>query len=41
MKSIEVTANSNAEYNKDSNKEDPKFKVGDRVGISKYKTFFC
>ena len=29
-----------AEYNEDSNEKDPKFKVGDRVRISKYKNIF-
>ena len=29
------------EYNEDSNKEDPKFKVGDHVRISKYKNIFA
>ena len=33
MKPIEVTSNSYAEYNEDSNKKDPKFKVGDRVRV--------
>ena len=35
MKPIDVTSNSYAEYNEDSNKKDPKFKVGDRIRISK------
>ena len=35
MKSIDVTSNSYAEYNDDSNEKDPTFKVGDRVRISK------
>ena len=35
MKPIGVTSNSYAEYNEDSNKKDPKFKVGDRIRISK------
>ena len=30
-----------AEYNKDSNKKSPKFKVGDYVRISKYKNIFA
>ena len=30
-----------AEYNKDSNKKHPKFKVGDYVRISKYKNIFA
>ena len=39
MKTIDVTSDSYAEYNEDFNKKDPKFKVGDHVRISKYKTF--
>ena len=39
MKPIDVTSDSYAEYNEDSNKKDPKFKIGDHVRISKYKTF--
>ena len=41
MKPIDVTSNSYAEYNENSNKKDPKFKVGDRVRISKYKNIFA
>ena len=37
MKSIDVTYNSYVDYNEDFNKNDPKFKVGDRVRISKNK----
>ena len=37
MKPIDVTSDSFAEYNEDSNKKNPKFKVGDHVRISKYK----
>ena len=40
MKPIDVTSDSYAEYNKDSNEKDPKFKVGDHVRISKYKKTF-
>ena len=40
MKPINVTSGSYAEYNVDSNEKDPKFKVGDRVRISKYKKNF-
>ena len=40
MKPIDVTSDSYAEYNEDSNEKDPKFKVGDRVTISKYKNIF-
>ena len=41
MKTTDVTSDSSAEYNEDSNKKDPKFKVGDRVRISKYKNIFA
>ena len=40
MKPIEVTSDSYAECNKDFNKKDPKFKVGDHVRIPKYKNIF-
>ena len=35
MKPIDVTNDWYAEYNENSNKNDPKFKLGDRVRISK------
>ena len=35
MKPSDVTSDSYAEYSKDSNEKDPKFKVGDHVRISK------
>ena len=41
MKPIDVTGDSYVEYNKDFNKKDPKFKVGDHVRISKYKNIFA
>ena len=41
MKPIDVTSNSYAEYNEDSNEKDPKFKVGDHAKISKYKNIFA
>ena len=41
MKPIDITSDSYAEYNEDSNEEDPKFKVGDCARISKYKKHFC
>ena len=41
MKPIEVTNDSYAEYNEDSNKRNPKFKFGDHVRISKYKNIFA
>ena len=40
MKQIDVTSDSYAEYN-DSNITKPKFKVGDRVRILKYKNIFA
>ena len=36
MKPIDVTSDSYAEYNEDSNENDPKLKVGDCVRISIY-----
>ena len=41
MKPMDVTSDSYAEYNEDSNEKDPKFKDGDHVRISKYKNFFA
>ena len=41
MKPIDVTDDSYAEYNEDFNKKDPKFKFGDHVRISKYKSIFA
>ena len=41
MKPIDVTSDSYAEYNEDSNKRDPKYKVGDHVRILKYKNIFA
>ena len=41
MKPTEVTSGSYAEYNEDSNQNEPKFKAGDQVRISKYKTVFA
>ena len=41
VKPIEVTDDSLAEYNEESNKRNPKFKVGDHVRISKYKNVFA
>ena len=40
MKPIDVTDDSDAKCNEDSNKKDPKFKVGDHIKISKYKNIF-
>ena len=41
MKAIDVMGDSYAEYNENSSKKDPKFKVGDNVRISKYKNIFA
>ena len=41
MKPIDVTSNFYAEYNEDSNEKDPKFKVGNHVRFSKYKSIFA
>ena len=40
-KPIDVTSDSSAEYNEDSNEKVPKFKVGDHVRSSKYKNIFA
>ena len=41
LKPVDVTSDSYAEYNEDSNEKELKFKVGDRVRISKYKNIFA
>ena len=41
MKSVDVGDDSFAEYNKESNEKDPKFKLGDHVRISKFKNVFA
>ena len=41
MKPVDVKNDSFAEYNEKSNEKDPKFKVGDHVRISKYKSVFA
>ena len=41
MKQIVVTSDSYAECNEDYIEKDPKFKVGDRVRIQKYKNIFA
>ena len=38
---IDVTGDSYVEYNEESNKKNPKFKIGDHVRISKYKNIFA
>ena len=40
IKPIDVTSDSYAEYNEDSNVTKPKFKVDDHARISKYKNIF-
>ena len=40
MKPIDITDDFFAAYNEESNQRDPKFTVGDRVRISKYKNIF-
>ena len=41
MKPIDIKSDSFAEYNEEYNEKDPKFKVVDRVRISKYKNIFA
>ena len=41
LKPIDVTSDSYAEDNEDSNETNPNFKVGDHVRISKYKNIFA
>ena len=41
MKPIDVKDNTNINADKEINYKDPKFKVGDRVRISKYKNIFA
>ena len=41
MKPIDVTNDSFVEHNEESNKKDPKFRVGDHVRISKDKNIFA
>ena len=41
IKTIDVTDDSYVECNEDFNKKDPKFKVDDRVRVSKYKNIFA
>ena len=41
MKPIDVKDNTYINTNKEFNNKDPKFKVGDRVRISKYKKIFA
>ena len=41
MKPIDVKSDSFADYNKESNEKDSKFKVNDHVKISKYRNIFA
>ena len=41
MKLVDVKWSTCIDFNKENNKEYPKFKVGDYVRISKYKKYFC
>ena len=41
MKPVDVNSSMYIDFNKENNKEGSKFKVGDNVGISKYKKYFC
>ena len=41
MKPIDVTSDSYAKHNEDSNEKDSKFKIGDHVTISKYSNVFA
>ena len=41
MKPTDVKSNCYAEYDVDFNEKDPKFKLGDRVRMSKYKNIFA
>ena len=38
---VNVKSSTCIDFNKENNKEDPKFKVGDNVRISKYKNIFA
>ena len=41
MRPVDVKSDSFAEYNEESNKKDPRFKLGNHVRISKYKDIFA
>ena len=41
MKAIDVKRNMYVNFNKENNKEGPKFKIGDNVRKSKYKNIFA
>ena len=40
MKTVDVKSSTHIDFDKNNSKEDPKFKVGDHVRISKYKNIF-
>ena len=41
MKSVDVKDNTYIDFEKEVNNKDPKFKIGDHVRISKYKSIFA
>ena len=41
MKPVDVKDNTYTDFKKEINDKDPKFKVGDHVGISRYKNIFA
>ena len=41
MKPVDVKRSIYIDFNKENNKEGPKFKVGDNVTLSKYKNIFA
>ena len=41
MKPVDLKSSTYIEFNKENNKEGPKFKVGDNVRISKYQNIFA
>ena len=41
MKPVDVKSSTYIDFDNNNNKEDPKFKVGDHVRISKYKNIFA
>ena len=41
MKPVDVQPSICFHFNKENNKEGPKFKIGDHVKISEYKKVFC
>ena len=41
MKPVFITSRTYIDFDKKNNKEDPKFKVGSHVRISKYKNIFA